>query len=161
MIRRLIAGGAVALLSFTVVAGTAFAHYPTPTGIEGCTPGFWKNNVIAWESTAPNVYSPNATLGLVFPGTPAGLANYTLLQALDFPGNTGTDAKLLKHATAALLNTVHFDVDYQIGNENVLKFVVWLTLTLGTADQKNELKDRLDGWNNGSGGCPLRANFDY
>jgi len=159
--RRIVAGLGAAAMAVGLWAGVAGAHEPTPTGNQGCTPGFWKNNLIAWESTAPNVYDPNQTLGSVFANVPAQYADKTLLEALNFPGYLGADARLLKHATAALLNASHFDVAYQVGNDAVIKFFVAIVLKFGTAEQKDELKNVFDAWNNGVGGCPLAANVDY
>src|SRR5919109_4005268 len=42
----------------------------TPPGNEGCTPGFWKNHVDAWEG-----FSPDQTVGEVFTDAPDSVAD--------------------------------------------------------------------------------------
>jgi hypothetical protein len=148
----------VATATLVLSFGVASAHVPTPVGKEGCTPGFWKNSVIAWESTAPNVYSPGATLGSVFTGVSPELADATLLEALQFQGTDGAEARLLRAAVAALLNTVHFDVDYPLGSEGQVISAVNDALAAG-GDALKTLKNKFDRWNNL--GCPLSANVDY
>jgi hypothetical protein len=149
--------GLVVLLAL-VSAVAASAHVPTPDGNEGCTPGFWKNNLIAWESTSPNVYSPNTTLESVFNVPDSlGLDNTTFLEALNFQGNIGPEGRLLRQAVAALLGTVHFDVAYPIGDEAVL--IAMVNNALSGQTSVEGLKDQLDRWNNL--GCPLSANIDY
>ena len=155
---KALACGAIALGTIGLGIGVASAHNPTPTGRQGCTPGFWKNNVVAWESTAPNVYSPDETLGSVFTGVSPSLANKTLLEALNFQGNLGPEARLLRAAVAALLNTVHFDVAYPLGTEGELIAQVNAALASGGSALET-LKNTLDSWNNL--GCPLSANVDY
>ncbi len=145
-------------LTLALAAGPASAHVPTPVGKQGCTPGFWKNNLLPWESTAPNVYSPSTKLGSVFANVPANLREATFLQALGFPGTAGPAARLLRAGVAGLLSTVHFDVAYPIGVETQLINRVSAALA-GTAAQQEALKNELDRYNNL--GCPLSANRDY
>lgn len=156
--QRLIVLAVCTVLTGALAAGPASAHVPTPVGNQGCTPGFWKNNVIAWESTAPNAYASSTTLESVFDNVPAALDDKTFLQALSFEGNVGREGRLLRHAVAGLINTVHFDVAYAIGVENQLIRMVNTALA-GSAAQQEALKDQLDRWNNG--GCPLSAKVDY
>jgi len=146
-----------ALLPVAVAATPAAAHVPTPTGKQGCTPGFWKNNLLAWESTAPNVYSPSTRLGSVFRNVPRHLANATFLDALRFKGNLGPEARLLRQAVAALLGTVHFDVAFPIGDEGQL--IGMVNAALAGVTNPEVVKDQLDRWNNL--GCPLSAKVDY
>ena len=58
------------ICSFTVTVPSCAAQ-------QGCTPGYWKNHPNAWRC-----YSTTQTVGSVFIGVDASLANETLLQAL-------------------------------------------------------------------------------
>jgi hypothetical protein len=157
---RKAAAAGVVLVFLALSTGVAHAHNPTPKGRQGCTPGFWKNNLLAWESTAPNVLRPGDKLQAVFDpvNIPDQYDNTTLLQALQFKGTEGTVAKLLRAAVAAMLNTTHFDVAYPLGDNEELEELLKTALA-GSASDMEALKNRLDAWNNL--GCPLRANFDY
>jgi hypothetical protein len=156
MRRRLALVGIGAMLVFGVLAGSVAAHVDTPTGNQGCTPGFWKNNLLAWESTSPNVYPTDTLVGSVFTGAHSPYAGMTFLEILQ-GGDNAMEAKLLRQAVAALLNTVHFDVAFPIGSEGVLIGMVNTALA-GDEDAMEALKDQLDTWNNL--GCPLSANVD-
>jgi len=61
--------------------------------LEGCTPGFWKNHLDAWQG-----YAPDDSFAVVF-GVPY---EKTLLEALEAGG--GGENALGRHAVAALLN---------------------------------------------------------
>jgi len=78
---------------------------PTPPPAEGCTPGFWKNNLQAWEATG---YAPDDSFEAIF-GRDAFAGNPSLLQVLGFGGD-GLNA-LSRHAVSALLNAAHPAVD--------------------------------------------------
>jgi hypothetical protein len=158
MRRRIALVGIGAVLALGTLAGSAGAHVPTPIGEQGCTPGFWKSNLLAWESTAPNVYLPTTLVGSVFTSAHAPFASMTFLQVLQYGGNS-MEGKLLKQAVAGLLSTVHFDVAYPIGTESVLIAMVNAALATNNASVMEALKDQLDDWNNL--GCPLSANVDY
>jgi hypothetical protein len=158
MLRRLALVSVAAVLAFAAFSVSATAHIDTPTGNQGCTPGFWKNNLLAWESTAPNVYLTTTLVGSVFTSAPAPYASMTLLQALQIEGGPMA-GKLLRQAVAALLNTSHFDVAYPLGSEATLIAMVNAALTSGSSTTMEALKDQLDLWNNL--GCPLSANVDY
>lgn len=80
----------------------------TPKGEEGCTPGFWKNH---FEGSSP-------LLGDVFTGLPSSYQSMTLEQAL-WLGGGGLNA-LLRHAAAALLNSMSGDVDYAYSTSEVI-----------------------------------------
>lgn len=157
MRRRFALVGIGAMLAFGVLAGSVAAHVDTPTGNQGCTPGFWKNNLLPWESTVPNVYPTTTVVGSVFTNAHAPFASMTFLEALQIEGGP-MEGKLLRQAVAALLNTVHFDVAFPIGSEGVLIGMVNTALA-GDKDAMEALKDQLDTWNNL--GCPLSANVDY
>lgn len=104
--RSLFAVFAVLALLF-VVAAPAIAH-------QGCTPGFWKNNLVVWETTG---FTPETTLAAAFPAvTAASWARYgidssdTLLDALNYgggPGLNGAARIYLRTAVASLLNAAH------------------------------------------------------
>jgi hypothetical protein len=156
----------VFLLSFLVVSLTALhvqANPPPPTCPEGCTPGYWKNHTDSWV-----VYSPEDLIGNVFGlwddwfnlrEELSDIADYTLLEALNFKGGPGIEGAakiLLRSAVAALLNASHPDIDYSQTEELVLSIRL-----LFSADE-NPLKERedfifisgkLEGWNELL--CPL------
>jgi hypothetical protein len=114
------------MLTFFTLGGAAFSADaigetsplpPLPLCPEGCTPDYWKNHKEAWVG-----YSPSTLLGSLFaalndlPRTDAlhGLNHFTLLQALEFKGGTGTRGAakiLLRQAVAGLLNAAHPEVD--------------------------------------------------
>jgi hypothetical protein len=122
-----------------------------PGGGEGCTPGFWKNHPEAWEGTG---FAIDQTLDDVF--DPAGLgdlAGTSLLDALSFGGGpTVTDAKqiLLRHAVAALVNSV--SVDFGMTTADVIATV---NAALASDDRSTILAaaDALAALN--EAGCPL------
>jgi hypothetical protein len=91
---------------------------------QGCTPGYWKNNLAPWSKTtittsdlesANNVFGPGSIAGawLTMSGTQGYVLNkknlgaYTTLAGLGFQGNTTLEGKaeiLLRAGTAAALN---------------------------------------------------------
>jgi hypothetical protein len=81
---------------------------PPPPGLEGCTPGYWKQDHHFDSWTAP--YDPtddfDATFGVNFFST-----NITLLQALELQGGKGGLNQLARAAVAALLNAASGGVD--------------------------------------------------
>jgi hypothetical protein len=120
---------------------------------EGCTPGYWKNHHFAW---APTGYCPETLVGAVFDLALFGeLGSETLGEALHWHGGRDTIDKarnLIKHATAALLNAAHPDVDYVRAEMDIIDDV---NAALASNDKHvmNALKDALDMDNNS--GCPL------
>ena len=73
-------------------------------GGEGCTPGYWKNHLWAWDATP---YSPgdsyDGTFGVtLFPGM-------TLEQVINQGG--GGYMRIGRHSVAALLSAAHADVE--------------------------------------------------
>ncbi len=124
------------------------------TGVEGCTPGAWRNQDGTgrngrnrWTGTP---YDLTTTFEDVFGEGSIGNADLTLREALDFNSNSGGEA-LLKHAAAAALNAAHEDVDYPYTLEMVVQMFneAWSDLE---ADD-NETKDMFDVANNL--GCPI------
>lgn len=85
-------------------------------GMEGCTPGFWKNNLDAW----PAPYTPGDSFFGIF-GIDLGYA--TLGDAINAKG--GGSGKLARHGTAALLNAATPDdlVDYPLTVMEVIQAV--------------------------------------
>jgi hypothetical protein len=160
MRRMLALVGVIAMMAVAVFAGAVAAHEPTPTGTQGCTPGFWKNNLNAWETSGTNAYDPNTLVFNLFAGTGNSpeLATMTMLQALQYGGNN-MEAKLYRAAVAALLNTVHYDVAYPFGTEAQVQAFVNAAILIGTQDALEAAKNQLDAWNNL--GCPLSANRQY
>ena len=125
------------------------------TGIEGCTPGAWRNQDGTgrngrnrWTGTP---YDLTTTFESVF-GDVLGpeYDGLTLREALDFNANVGGEA-LLKHAAAAALNAAHVDVDYPYSLATVISdfAAAWADLE---ADD-NATKDKFDAANNL--GCPI------
>jgi hypothetical protein len=140
--------------SSTSTSTSSTTSTTTPPGEEGCTPGFWKQpqHLDAWVT-----YSPDQTLGSVFTltGDFAGLADVTLLAALDFEGGpTTADAAevLLRQAVAALLNAASPDVDYPLTEAEIITAV---NAALATGDRETilALAEELDTFNNLF--CPL------
>jgi hypothetical protein len=99
-------------------------------GGEGCTPGFWKNNAdkkgaVAW---GPTGYSPSDKFSSVFgvvivvgAGGKKTITDPTLLQALGATGG-GVNA-LARHGVAALLNSAHPGINYDMGEQDVIDLV--------------------------------------
>jgi uncharacterized repeat protein (TIGR01451 family) len=94
------------------------SHYnasePPPSGLQGCTPGYWKNHADSWPATG---YSTGQSLASVFAQT-AGypeLSPVSLIAALDQGGGSGLEGatrNLMRASVAALLDASHPGVDY-------------------------------------------------
>jgi hypothetical protein len=99
---------------------------PPPPGLEGCTPGFWKqpHHFDFWTD-----YTPGQTWGSVFadPGSTKAnkgqtfTANSTLVQSMNMGG--GGILALARHAVAALLNSTSATVDYPYTTAQVIATV--------------------------------------
>jgi hypothetical protein len=124
-----------------------------PPGDDGCTPGYWKNHPDAWAATG---YSMSQTVEEVFDVPDKfNLDNKTLLQALKFKGGPykiGAARILLRHATAAVLNASHPDVDYPLNSTSIINKVN--SALTGSRGEMLSLKRQLDFFNNL--GCPLK-----
>ncbi len=125
---------------------------PTPVVLEGCTPGYWKQDqhFDSWVT-----YSQNQTIGSVFdvPGTT--FDSVTLLAALDGGGGSGIEGAtriLLRAAVASLLNASG-DVSFQYSEAQIVSMVN-TALATGDRDAILALADTLDAANN-QGECPL------
>ncbi|MCC7014521.1 MAG: hypothetical protein IT454_18315 [Planctomycetes bacterium] len=111
-------------------------------GVEGCTPGFWKNHAQAWHDSG---FLPIDDFDVVF-GVDAFSPNRTLMQAL-WSGGGGIN-KLARHGTAALLNAADVDVHFALSQGEVIDLVHDAIVN----KQYEPLATQLDLLNNG--GCP-------
>ena len=146
--------GLVASLIMAIPSATATNSGTT----EGCTPGYWKNHPGNWFEE-PGVKIPTSwklNSDKVGFKTSAAYQDTTLLQALNFGGNKGAEATLLRHAAAAWLNAAHEGVAYPLrrlgGPFPILKNVNE-AIASGDRDKMLAVKDVLDEKNNL--GCPL------
>ncbi len=121
---------------------------------EGCTPGYWKNHLFAWDMTA---YTPGTLVGSVFnlPASFASLGSATLEDALHWSNGRwpiNNARNLIKHATAALLNATHPDIYYEW---NMAYIINQVNAALATENKEtmNSLASDIDDMNNS--GCPL------
>jgi hypothetical protein len=152
------------------ISQNAFANR---TGTEGCTPGYWKNHVEAWEGGITVIVGGN--LKVLTPDTLVRDAfdvdflddsydSLTLLQALNLSGG-GVNA-LLRIGVAALLNSSEIPspiIDYSLTDDQVYdrvrdgldpQYVVNLAEFADDNDTESK-KNILDAANNNEGGCPL------
>jgi hypothetical protein len=120
--------------------GAATVQYDN--GDDGCTPGYWKNHTSSWSG-----YSPNDLFNTVF-GVDYN-PTLTLLGATQLDG--GGFAALARHASAALLNAAHDDVNYGMPESEVIALV---QEAFGTNDPE-PTKDLFDELNNA--GCSIDA----
>lgn len=117
---------------------------------EGCTPGAWKNRLLAIGAWVPTGLSPDQSVGSLFATAPASLAGATLLEALEFDGgNEFVDkvALLIHHAVAAALNAGHPDIDYPFTQAEVIAMTD-AAIASGHAGTVLDLKDTFDAANN-------------
>ena len=89
----------------------------TPPGDEGLTPGYWKNHLDDWGATG---LSPADDFDTTF-GVDLFDPDITLDDAVNMKGNAINS--LVRHATAALLNATHPDVDYPLTAAEVIAIV--------------------------------------
>jgi hypothetical protein len=88
-------------------------------GLEGCTPGFWKNHQEAWIN-----YDPSDDYEETFElagGSLGSLGSLTLLAAVKL--NANSMRAFVRHSVAALLNADHPDVDYALEVDEVIAIV--------------------------------------
>jgi hypothetical protein len=145
-------GYAFSASSGTDETGNDFGNFE-PSVFEGCTPGFWKTHLDAWEAT---VYDPDQLVGSVFtlPASLSSLADDTLLEALNYhggKGELGAAQILLRAAVAAILNASHPDVDYEFALADIIADVN--AALDGNRAGMLALAADLDAANNA--GCPL------
>jgi len=134
--------------------GNPACPHELPSG-KGCTPGYWKNHPISWESTQ---HKTGDAVGSVFAQAYTSfpvLGESTLLKALSFKGGTklqGAAANLLRAAVAALLTRTGKEVQFPV-TRSVLIADVNAALASGDRPKLIELASKLDAFNNL--GCPL------
>jgi hypothetical protein len=134
---------------------------PPPTGMEGCTPGGWRNNYDG--SRSPNDWwlnnelDPDDLFTEVWDVTAEQLdelglnGDLTLLEALNIDSGRG-GLNFLKHATAALLNSLDPDVLYPYTESDVRSMFETGFMALLDGERANDIKDMFDEANNL--GCP-------
>lgn len=156
-IRRAVIGAAmIAVVGVGPAVMSATSASAWFRGTEGCTPGYWKNHSDAWADTA---YTPDQTVGSVFnlPASLSSLSGVTLIDALSFQGGpdlTGAAEILLRAAVAGILNGSDANVNYPTTDAKIIKHT---NIALKSEDRDTilALATKIDGFNNGVGGCPL------
>ncbi|MHC4843669.1 MAG: hypothetical protein ACYTEE_07705, partial [Planctomycetota bacterium] len=126
--------------------------------VNGCTPGFWKNNAAKWEANAWVNYDPTDKFETVFDvdvtlrvGKKRNtVGNPSLLQALRAKG--GCENALARHAVAALLNINGGCGAYPM-DESTLKSKVKTALDSGKCPDIRTLKNELVEYN--EEGCAI------
>jgi hypothetical protein len=166
MLDRLKHTGCAALAA--VAATTVLAASPagaTAIGIEGCTPGYWKNHTENWLETATRAIPTSTLVTSVYPGATirSNLAGVTLLQALQGgwgSGVAGAAVVLARAASAANLNAAHEGLGYPwrrnaTGVDGRPALVPTVNAAFRSGDRATmlALASRLDADNNL--GCPL------
>jgi hypothetical protein len=143
------AAGGVALAALYVApqltASTPPAAYASITdipGLQGCTPGFWKQSqhFDSWIG-----YTPGQSFNTVFGVTATG--NPTLLQALSAGG--GGERALGRHAVAALLSSANPEVNYAYTTGQVIAAVQGAYASGDFQTVKNQFEAQNEK------GCPL------
>jgi len=122
---------------------------------EGCTPGFWKNHYNElgssdnqWTSTE---FKPTDSFNEIF-GLKVFDDDKTLLQALNSSGNGKSN--LGRYATAALLNSAHPFVDFDLNKDEVIGIVMDSIKSKNIAMTNDFLETFNDQY------CPLPLNQD-
>lgn len=113
-------------------ASSVTSQYEPKEGDTGCTPGYWKNNTVAWTGTG---YSTSDLYDTVFGVN--FMPGLTLLEALNLGGG-GYNA-LARHATAALLNSSNSNVTYGLTTSQIIAMVQKAFKTGEPEQIKNEL----------------------
>jgi len=147
---------AVAAAVATVPILMPSAASAADTGMQGCTPGYWKNHTGNWQEYQPT--APTADL-FTLPTSLMSLGDQTLLTSLQGgggPGEQGAAKVLLRASTAAFLNAAHAGVDYpyrRFEKPGGLQATVNSALASGDREVMLDLAAELDAANNL--GCPL------
>lgn len=152
-------------VSFTDVVSVNFVNGvkpPTNTGNQGCTPGYWKVKQ-HWDSWTGTGYTTTQLLSTVFT-IPASytvkskaMGSYSMVEGLSFQGGSTISAKaeiLMRAAVAAVLNAGKSNVSYAMTSADIISQVN-AALASANATTIINLATKLDGYNNGQGGCPL------
>jgi hypothetical protein len=151
MPRRLRLVLVAALAASAVVAAQA----PTPASAWDCTPGYWKNHTDTWPGTVASKngvtmsLAPNTPVSSVFSGANV-TANWTLLQALQGGGGSGTagaEIILVRAATARLLNAAN---DHEWAALDRITSDTSAAIKSGNRDRMITLGAFYDGLNNSS-----------
>jgi len=122
----------------------------TGTGVNGCTPGYWKNHTSNWEEVAASTPLVNRGFDPDYTS-----ASATFLQALRYQGGStlaGAEQILLRAGAAAYLNAVHDDVGYPLTRVQI-NTMVNNAIDSGSRAKILEVAAYLDRLNNA--GCPL------
>ena len=160
--------GVTALVA--VAASTALAAAPAPAGataigMQGCTPGYWKNHTDSWLETPTWGIPTSKLVTSAYAGAAQrpNLKGVTFLEALQGGGGPGVDgaAKVLaRAATAAWLNAAHEGLGYPwrrtgkgLDGRPPLVATVDAAFLSGDRATMLALAQRLDADNNL--GCPL------
>ncbi len=140
------------------ILGTTTAAQANNIGMEGCTPGYWKNHTDNWQETSPGVL-----FGTLYVDARANVVGETLLETLQGGGGPGADGAatiLARAATAAWLNAAHEGLGYPWrreagGLDGRPKLVPTVNAAFASGDRATmlALATRLDNDNNL--GCPL------
>jgi hypothetical protein len=130
--------------SFNWIAAGLSVPEDSREGLEGCTPGYWKQAHHYKDWTSP--YEPTDLFSDYFEDAFPG---QNLVQVLD-NGGGGLDA-LGRHTVAALLNAANPDVDYPLAVQEVING--FNAVYPGSKDDYEMLKDQYVGFN--ELGCPL------
>jgi hypothetical protein len=116
---------------------------PSGGGGEGFTPGFWRQWLEYWPATG---YSPSDYFDVVF-----GVGPHIPLGGVHKEGaiwaNGGGENALLRHATAALLNAAHPNVDFAFTVDEVIGMVqdAYATGDFNTAKDILATQNELEG----------------
>ena len=132
---------------------------PSSPGVEGCSPGYWKNHPDSWAATG---YATSQVVQTVFNAAVLypSLGFATLQQGLSFGGGSGAEGGariLLRAGIAALLNAAHPDAGYPRSSADVLAQVN-AALASQSRNVMLALATSLDVNNNL--GCPLGGSSD-
>jgi hypothetical protein len=118
----------------------------TFNGSQGCSPGYWKNHLLSWQSTD---YSNSQYVKSVFSAA-VGYDTVSLLDALKLKGGSGVDGAvriLVRAAVASLLNSTSTGVASPVwATQSILD--VNQAITNGDRDAILALADNLDLNNN-------------
>jgi hypothetical protein len=123
----------------------------TPTGGEGCTPGFWQNWTGAPPGLQPNAWAKTGyhwSDPFTTPGFVDAFRSKSLLGVLELGG--GGKNALGRHAVAAVLNAAHPDVSYDLTEAQVVAMFNDVIENKGDVNALKGLFERLN-----EQGCPL------
>lgn len=153
---RVIAACGSLLLAASMAAAPAQADM---IGMEGCTPGYWKNHPGSWQEEQ-NVPYDATTLtlrdsGFVTVNMPRGDLMMAALNYGGGPGAAGAERILLRAAAAAWLNAATEELGYPLRRYGPTGFIAEVNTAIASGDRAAmlELATMLDEKNNL--GCTL------